>query len=141
VEPPLSFSQDLANVVAEQVERFGQHRNYHLAAHVPNLDFWISQVRNALSVIDGYEFRFENLKVAQNEYIQQHQIRVPSRIDPLDFFTPDGPRRIPSHELNKARRRLVAATSRFLECLVREQFITGHRMREISLGLGIDSEF
>lgn len=126
----MSFSQDLANVVAEQIERFGKLRNFHLAAHIPNLDFWISQVRNALSVIDGYEFRFENLKVAQNEYLRQHH-----------FFTPDGPRRIPSHELNKARRRIVSATARFLECLVREQLITGHRQREISLGLGIDSEF
>lgn len=140
MEPPLSFSQDLANIVAEQVERFSLLRNYHLAAHVPNLDFWISQVRNALAALDGYDFRFENLKAAQNEYVRQHQITVPSRIDPLDFFTPEGPRRIPGHELGKARRRLVAATARFLKCLLREQLITGNRLQEISLSLGIDSE-
>ncbi len=88
----LSFSQSLCVLVADQLERFAKLRNYHLAGHLPNLDFWLSQVRNALAVLDGYGFRFENLKAAQNEYVREHKIMKP------------GPTRVPSHELNQARR-------------------------------------
>jgi hypothetical protein len=127
-------------LVADQIERFAKLRNYHLAGHLPNLDFWLSQVRNALAVLDGYGFRFENMKAAQNEYVRQHQIRIPNRIDPLLMDIPSGPTRIPSHELNQARRRLITATGRFLDCLVREQFMTGEQRRQVGLGLGIDTD-
>lgn len=124
----MSFSQSLCVLVADQLERFAKLRNYHLAGHLPNLDFWLSQVRNALAVLDGYGFRFENLKAAQNEYVREHKIMKP------------GPTRVPSHELNQARRRLITATGRFLDCLVREEFMTSEQRRQVCLELGIDTE-
>lgn len=136
----MSFSQSLCVLVADQLDSFAKLRNYHLAGHLPNLDFWLSQVRNALAVLDGYGFRFENLKAAQNEYVRQHQIRIPNRIDPLLMDIPSGPTRIPSHELNQARRRLITATARFLDCLVREEFMTGEQRRQVCLELGIDTD-
>lgn len=124
----MSFSQSLCLLVADQLERFAKLRNYHLAGHLPNLDFWLSQVRNALAVLDGYGFRFENLKAAQNDYVRDHKIMKL------------GPARVPSHELNQARRRLVTATARFLDCLVREEFMTGEQRRQVCLELGIDTD-
>ncbi len=69
----MSFSENMAKVVADQLARFVTLNTHQLAGHVANLDFWVSQARHALEVIDGYEPRFRQLKAAQDQYVAEHR--------------------------------------------------------------------
>ena len=50
----MSFSTDMAKLVADQLSRFVTLRPHQLAGQAANLDFWLAQVRHALGGIDGY---------------------------------------------------------------------------------------
>src|SRR5439155_5157227 len=78
----MSFSENLAKVVADQLARFVTLNRHQLAGHVANLDFWVAQARHALEVIDGYQERFRRLKAGQAEYVATHQTTVSSPVDP-----------------------------------------------------------
>ena len=61
----MPYSCDIANLLAGQLEKFVTLNRYQLAGHVPNLEFWLAEVRHCLEVVDGYGPRFECLKAAQ----------------------------------------------------------------------------
>ena len=65
----MSFSTDMAKLVADQLSRFVTLRPHQLAGQAANLDFWLAQVRHALSVIDGYGVRFIRLHAAQEQHV------------------------------------------------------------------------
>src|SRR3954468_2908921 len=98
----MSFSTDLAGLVADQLSRFVTLNRHQLAGQVANLDFWLAQVRHALAVIDGYGVRFRRVQPAQEEYGAAHGT---TEFAPgVDFPTEQKaspPRRIPDRELQK----------------------------------------
>src|SRR6266446_1300116 len=100
----MSFSENMAKVVADQLVRFVTLNRHQLAGHVANLDFWIAQARHALEVIDGYQERFRRLKAGQADYVATHQITVSLSFDPDIKGPPDPPRRVPDASLREARR-------------------------------------
>src|SRR3954471_16769776 len=110
----MSFSEHMAKVVADQLERFVTLNRHQLAGHVANLDFWVAQARHALEVIDGYQERFRRLKAGQAEYVTAHQTTVSSPLDPDIKGPPDPPRRVPDASLRDARRAVVDAAYGFL---------------------------
>jgi hypothetical protein len=112
----VSFSTDMAKLVADQLSRFVTLNPHQLAGQVENLDFWLAEVRHALAVIDGYGVRFVRLHAAQERYVAVHKITA-SVVDPAGVTErpPPSVRRISDGELRQARRALVEATSRFLE--------------------------
>ena len=139
----MSFSENLAQVVSDQLERFETLNTYQLAGHVPNLDFWIFQAKNALETIDGYEPRFRLLKSAQTEYVKNHKIIIASPIDPFDPYLggpPSPPRRVPDDQRREARRRVADATYRFLVRLCKEDLITSTRLQAICQTLDIGTD-
>ena len=50
----MSFSTDIAELVANQLSRFVTLNRHQLAGQAANLEFWVVQVRLALDTIDGY---------------------------------------------------------------------------------------
>ena len=139
----MSFTENLAQVVSEQMERFETLNTYQLAGHTANLDFWISQASHALETLDGYEPRFRLLKSAQTEYVKIHQIILRSPTDPSDPYTtgpPDPPRRVPDDQRREARRRVVDATYRFLVRLCKADLITPTRLQAICQELDIGTD-
>jgi hypothetical protein len=136
----MSFSENMAKVVADQLTRFVTLNNHQLAGHVANLDFWIAQARHALAVIDGYQERFRRLKAGQGEYVAAHQSRLPSPFDPDLTGPPALPRRVPDASLREARRSLVDAMYRFLVRLYRDMLISESQLRALcgDLGIGVD---
>src|SRR5262245_28135841 len=68
----VSFSTDMAKLVADQLSRFVTLNRHQLAGQVANLDFWLAQVRHALAVIEGYGSRFVRMHAAQEQYVTQH---------------------------------------------------------------------
>jgi dsDNA-binding SOS-regulon protein len=111
----MSFSTDMAKLVADQLSRFVTLNPHQLAGQVENLDFWLAEVRHALAVIDGYGVRFIRLHAAQERYVVSHNVTA-SVVDPAGVTDrpPPSVRRISDRELRQAQRVLVEATTRFL---------------------------
>ena len=112
----MSFSTDVATLVADQLSRFVTLNPHQLAGQAANLDFWLGEVRHAVRVIDEYGVRFVRMEAGQQQYVSVHDTKL-SEIGPAGAETrkPPPPRRIPDRELRQARRALVEAVTRFLE--------------------------
>jgi hypothetical protein len=121
----------MADLVARQLSRFVTLNRHQLAGQVANLEFWLSQVHHALAAIDGYGVRFVRMEAAQEQYVATHGTKE---------FTPNAdyyvehkaspPHRIPEREMQKTRRTLIDATSRFLERCRKEGFISAAQFSE-----------
>ena len=114
----MSYSTDVARLLTDQLKRFVSLRVHQLAGQVENLDFWLAEVRHALSVIDGYGVRFVRLHDAQERYVAIHDIKL-SVYESASYSaheaSPPEVRRIPDRELRQARKALVDAAQQFLE--------------------------
>jgi hypothetical protein len=114
----MSHSTEQAKVFACQLERFITLNPHQLAEQIANLDFWLTEVRHALAVIDGYGVRFVRLHAAQEQYVAKYHITVSDSTAASGGFTPRTPspvRRVSPRELSSARRALIAATTQFLD--------------------------
>jgi hypothetical protein len=132
----------MAKLVADQLSRFVTLNRHQLAGQVANLDFWLSQVRNGLEVIDGYGKRFQRLKVAQNKHVVAHHTTEFELDDPCcTQGSPPQPHKVPGRELQDARRALCDAARRFLVRCYHEGFIEQAVVRQVcvDLGLGVDA--
>ncbi len=135
----MSFSTDMAHLVAEQLSRFVTLNRHQLAGQVANLDFWLAEVRHALAVIDGYGVRFVRMQGAQEQYVTAHG--TTESVPGVDDFTErraSPPRRIPDRELRKARSALTEATKHFLERCRREGFVSESELSDAIGSLGIE---
>ena len=137
----MSFSENMAKVVADQLARFVTLNRHQLAGQVANLDFWVDQARHALEVIDGYEPRFQRLKAAQEGYVAEHNTLIFFLSDPGIQGAPDPPRRVPHANLRDARRSVTEATYRFLVRCHHDGLIPESRLRAIcdSLEIGVEA--
>jgi len=137
----VSFSENMAKLVADQLSRFVTLNRHQLAGHVANLDFWIDQARHALEVIDGYEGRFRRLKSGQAEYVAEHQTKTFLLGDTDIQGAPEPPRRISNADLREARRSLTEATYRFFVRCCNDGLISETRLRAVcrSLDIGVET--
>lgn len=135
----MSFSTQMADLVANQLSRFVTLNRHQLAGQVENLDFWLAEVRHALAVIDGYGVRFVRLHAAQEHSVAAHNITA-SEIGEGNNRSPKEVRRVPDRELRQARQKLVEAATSFLdrcrvEGLVTEEIVAA-ALAEFREGLG-----
>jgi hypothetical protein len=141
--PGVSFSTDLATLVANQLTRFVTLNPHQLAGQVANLDFWLAQVRHALDTLEGYGVRFVRMDGAQQQYVAAHGTTVSSKpfidVDPVNVAPPP-PRRIPHHVLNKARRELLDAAGRFLRRCRDEGMISEAELAAACREVGLDRD-
>jgi hypothetical protein len=135
----MSFSENMAKVVADQLARFVTLNRHQLAGHMANLDFWVAQARHALEVIDGYEDRSRRLKSAQDRYVAEHQIQTFGP-DPDIHGPPDSLRRVAHGALREARRSLTEATYRFLIRCCNDGLIPESQLRAVCVSLDIGVE-
>jgi hypothetical protein len=127
----VSFSTDMARLVAEQLSRFVTLNRHQLAGQVANLDFWLTQVRHALAVIDGYGVRFVRMHAAQEQYVAAHgTTEFTLGIDFPKERKASPPHRIPDRDLRKARRGLTEATARFLKRCHQDGLISASQLSE-----------
>jgi hypothetical protein len=136
----MSFSTDLAGLVAAQLSRFVTLNRHQLAGQRANLDFWLAQVRHALAVIDGYGVRFLRMHAAQEHYVAAHgttEFRLEADFPTERKASP--PRRIPDRELQKARRALTEAARRFLERCRRDGLLSESQLSAAFESMGIEA--
>jgi hypothetical protein len=122
----VSFSTDMAKLVADQLARFVTLRPHQLAGQAANLDFWLAQIRRALAAIDGYAVRFVRMEAEQQQYVAIHETKL-SEVGPagVEERRPPPPRRIPDRELREARKLLVNSATRFLQRCRAEGMVSG----------------
>ena len=130
------FTTDMAGLVAGQLSRFVTLNRHQLAGQVENLNFWLAEVHHALDMIDGYGVRFVRLHAAQERYVATHNVTM-SEVGPtgVNERSPTEVRRIPDRDLQKARRALVEAASRFLERCVAEGLLSADQVSAELSGL------
>jgi hypothetical protein len=137
----MSFSMDMAELVANQLSRFVTLNRHQLAGQVANLDFWLAQVRHALRVIDGYGVRFIQMKAAQERYVAANgTIEFALNDEEGRGAKASPPHRIPDRELQKAHRALTKAAFHFLDRCRRDGLISELRLTEALKLPGIEQE-
>jgi hypothetical protein len=102
-----------------------------LAGHAANLDFWVSETRHCLAVIDGYQQRFARLQAGQAEYEKRHE-----------GVASGPPLRRGSKEHGRAelRRALCEAIERFLSRCHQEGLVSAKAMRASLKVLGTQAD-
>ena len=137
----MPYTLDVVKPLIDQLTRFATLNRHQLAGHVANLDFWLTEVRHGLAVIDGYSERFERLRTAQQRHVAEHGTTVFSLRDPQHSEgEPSPPRAPPDGPMREARRSLCDATYHFLVRCYREDLITESSVREECEALHIGVE-
>jgi hypothetical protein len=91
-----------------------------------------------LTVIDGYGVRFTRMHAGQEQHVSAHgttEFDLDADWDTERRASP--PRRVPGHELEKARRILTQAASRFLERCRSEGFLSEDQLSAAMEGLSV----
>jgi hypothetical protein len=70
----MSYTIEKALLLANQLEKFTTSYAQHLVGQFANLDFWLSEMQEALKAIDGYHHRFQNLRKAQKDWVKNHGV-------------------------------------------------------------------
>lgn len=114
---------------------------HQLAGHAANIEFWVSESKHCLDVLDGYYSRFEKMRDAQKQHVQQHGT-YDYEIGKEEFHDADysiKPLRpgVNEGDLKKMRREVDQATYAFLARCHRERFIDAANFREFAAYLGI----
>lgn len=138
----MAYSSDIAKTLADRIMKLTTLNRHQLIGHVANLDFWTTEMRHCLDVIDGYNRRFERMKAAQIKYTDQHETTEYELDDPCCTRTKAfPPSRVPDAELREARTRLCDATYRFFIRCFSEGFIHETVLRRTcnSLDIGVEA--
>jgi hypothetical protein len=93
----MSYSSQIADLLAAQLTKFVTLHRHQLAGQAANLDFWLVEIRHSLAMIDGYRERFERMKAAQ----EAPRLRISSTDKGCDS---DSPRSIRSWGRSSAGR-------------------------------------
>lgn len=137
----MAYTTDIANLVAKQLSKLATLNRHQLAGQLANLEFWTSEVRHALAIIDGYEKRFQQMRRAQADYAREHQT-IEYRVSPTGFRSEVAPvpMRIPKQEFANARADLSRSAYQFLLRCFREKLMDGDRVRKAcdDLAIGYD---
>lgn len=133
----MSYSEHVAKVIADQLERFVTLNRHQLAGHVANLDFWLAEARHALDVIDNYQARFKSLKAAEMEFVARHDVKIDTEFHSV---RPSPPYRVADAARDEARKSVTNGLYRFLLRLYRERLIAEAQWHSIlsSFDIGID---
>jgi hypothetical protein len=134
----VSFSTDIADLVAKQLSRFVTFNRHQLAGQVANLDFWLGEVQHALAVIDGYGVRFTRMYAAQEQHVSTHgttEFNLDASWETKHQAS--SPHRLPAHELEKSRRNLTQAASKLLERCRSEGFLLKDQFSAAMASLGV----
>jgi hypothetical protein len=118
----MSYTEDIVRPLIDTLSKTAGLPTFQLAGHVPNLAFWMAEVRHANSVISGYRKRFEDMVAAQNEFDVNYPDAAKRREHHEYKYEP--PRLAVSPALaERLTRELVAAANRVIDRCLKEELI------------------
>jgi hypothetical protein len=124
----VAYVERISKPLVETLKHLAALPVNQLAGHAANLDFWIREANHCLSVIDGYQDRFDRLRKAQAEYEKQH--RVVSTSVPLR-------RGAQHHNRQELRQAVCVVVERFLVRCHRENLLSEKELPSALRTLGI----
>ena len=145
-DKPYSIAR--AELIAGQIGRFATQHLHQLAGHHANLPFWLGESSAAVRTLDEYQLRFRQLRDAQLSWVREHKTKI-TTFCPIcrgrcefDPQTPDRPHRIPSEDLDAARKAVRVAVCRFVVRLHQAGFISEAEVRQAAglVGASIEQE-
>lgn len=142
----MAYTIDRAELIADLLERFAHSKVHQLAGQVGNLDFWLEEASHALRMIDAYPQRFRRLRDAQVAWVDAHGTRVsdycPQCGGACEFGPqkPAAPSRIPSEQMDAARKKVRQSVFRFLLRCYRTRLLDEAAVREACDRIGVDVE-
>jgi hypothetical protein len=142
---PFAYSNDLASLLTNQLTKFTTYNHHQLAGQVANLDFWISEARHCLDVLDGHRSRFERLKAAEAAYVAAHDTREFQLDDPREYALENSQRIAPlrprhDQERLQSRQQMCEAAYRFLLRCFRDGLLDESKLRQLCERLNIGVE-
>jgi hypothetical protein len=118
----MAYTEDIARPLLDTLSRTAGLPTFQLSGHVPNLAFWMTEVRHALSVIDGYSDRHAAMVAAQAEYDQKYPDAAKAREHHDYNYQP--PRVAVSPALAESlERALASAAERLIQRCLKEGLI------------------
>jgi hypothetical protein len=72
--PRVSYIDGICTPLVRTLEHSAGLPVHQLAGHAANVDFWVSETKHCLAVIDGYQNRFERLRAGQAEYEKKQNV-------------------------------------------------------------------
>jgi hypothetical protein len=119
----MSYTEDVVELIENQLSSFVSLPTFQLVTHVPNLAFWMREVSHAIAVLDGYQERFENMR----HLASQEAIRYPNEATARELHEHKYNSLKPALTMERAngmRKRLEAKTQTLLRRLLRESLIS-----------------
>ena len=145
----MSYSTEIADLLAAQLTKFATLNRHQLAGQVANLDFWLTEVRHCLAVFDGYRDRFQTMREAQDSYVERNAtVEFPRSMilndresDHEGMKKPERLRPVDDKELRQSRVKLCDAAYRFLVRCCNEGLVSESALRAScgALGIGVES--
>jgi hypothetical protein len=138
----MAYTTEISNLLAATLGRMTTLNAHQLAGHVANLDFWLSEVKHCIQVIDGYRERFRAMKAAEMRYTGLHQTMTYSG-EPMDFSDPwdvRPPSAIPKAQFAAAKSELLDAANRFLLRCYQSRLIDEKSLRQAADSIGVSVE-
>lgn len=137
----MAYASDIANRLAAELTTIATFNRHQLAAQVADLAFWLAEVRHCLTVVDGHGRRPTPPKTAPAAHLVPRATADVSGNDPGSAGRPTAPaRRVPDHELRRARRALCEAAYRFLVRAFHEGLIPETALRSECASVGLSVE-
>ena len=130
------YTIEKANMITEQLRRFKSGYAHHVVGQFANIDFWLNEVQESQKTIDHYNARFNNIRNAQKNWIENHGTEVYDYCPycggkcELSNGKPSPPNRISSSDLIEARRELVNSTYYFLIRCYRMKLINDEELKQ-----------
>lgn len=118
----MSYTEEIARSLIKTLSKTAGLPTFQLAGHVPNLAFWMGEVRHALAVIDGYPKRFADMVAAQKEFDANYPDAARSR--ERHEYEYSGPRWAVSPALaERLSREIITAANRVIDRCLKEELI------------------
>ena len=64
-------------LIAEQLRKFSDADSWIVVGQFVNLEFWLDEVKSALSALDQHNLRFDKMYESQRDWIESHSISIP----------------------------------------------------------------
>lgn len=137
----MTYTIEVAEAVTKTVGKFATLNGYQLAGHIANLEFWQSQLKHALGVIDGYNARQMLREEAQRAYITEHATREFDKEEKyLESSAQVDRHRIGKQQLQSVRRELADSYYRFVQRSHRARLLNKKQAIETLGACGIGAE-
>lgn len=133
----VSYSTELARLLAHQLTKFATMRRHQLIGQVATIDFWLNEARHCWGVLEDYVPRYKRLHDAQMRYVMEHNVMDFDPRDPKVNAALTPPKRASDDDLENARNALREAVYRFLLRCCNKGLIQEDMLRREAAKFGI----